>query len=89
VCGGGGWGSDGIFSLRHRVLTSFGAHRALYPMGTGAFTLEVKRLGHEGDHLHLVPWLRLRGAVCPLLQYVFMAWCLIKHRIRHNGVRLS
>jgi len=22
----------------------------------------------------------MRGAVPPLLQYVFMAWCLVKHR---------
>jgi hypothetical protein len=22
----------------------------------------------------------MRGAIPPLLQYVFMAWCLIKHR---------
>jgi hypothetical protein len=31
-------------------------------------------------HLHLVPRSRLRGAIPPLPQYVFMAWCLVKHR---------
>jgi hypothetical protein len=29
---------------------------------------------------HLVPRLRMRGAIPPLPQYVFMAWCLVKHR---------
>jgi hypothetical protein len=31
-------------------------------------------------HLHLVPRLRLQGAIPRLLQYVFMALCLIKHK---------
>jgi hypothetical protein len=31
-------------------------------------------------HLHQVPRLRMRGAIPPLSQYVFMAWCLVKHR---------
>jgi hypothetical protein len=35
----------------------------------------IKRLGREADHLHLVPRLRVRACV-------FMAWCLIKNRIR-------
>jgi hypothetical protein len=30
-------------------------------------------------HLHLVPKL-MRGAISPLPQYVFMAWCFVKHR---------
>jgi len=29
-------------------------------------------------HLHLVPMLRMRGAIPPLSQYVFMAWYLVK-----------
>jgi hypothetical protein len=32
------------------------------------------------NHLHLVPRSRMRGAIPPLLQYAFMAWCLVKHR---------
>jgi hypothetical protein len=28
----------------------------------------------------LVPRSRMRGAIPPLPQYVFMAWCLVKHR---------
>jgi hypothetical protein len=31
-------------------------------------------------HLHLVPRSRMRGAIPPFLQYVFMAWYLVKHR---------
>jgi len=28
-------------------------------------------------HLLIVPRLRMRGAIPPLPQYVFMAWCLV------------
>jgi hypothetical protein len=31
-------------------------------------------------HLHLLPNLRMRGAIFVLSQYAFMGWCLIKHR---------
>jgi hypothetical protein len=31
-------------------------------------------------HLHLVPRSRMRGSIPPLPQYVFMEWCLVKHR---------
>jgi hypothetical protein len=31
-------------------------------------------------HLHLVLRLRICGVIIPLPQYVFMAWCLVKHR---------
>jgi hypothetical protein len=31
-------------------------------------------------HLHLVPRSRMRGVIPPLPQYVFMAWCLVKHK---------
>jgi hypothetical protein len=30
-------------------------------------------------HLHVMPRSRMRGAIPPLPQYVFMAWCLVKH----------
>jgi hypothetical protein len=36
-------------------------------------------------HLHLVPRSRMRGAISPLPQYVFMAWCLVKHRERSRS----
>jgi len=38
------------FSHRHRVQASFGAHPTSYPMGTGALSPGVKRLGREADH---------------------------------------
>jgi len=31
-------------------------------------------------HFHLVPRLKMRGAMPPLPQYIFMAWYLVKHR---------
>jgi hypothetical protein len=31
-------------------------------------------------HLHPVPRLIMLGAIHPLPQYVFMAWCLVKHK---------
>jgi hypothetical protein len=41
----------------------------------------LKRPGREADHyLHLVPRLRMHGAIPPLPQYVLMALCLIKRR---------
>jgi hypothetical protein len=64
------------FSLHHRVQTGFGAHPASYPMGTGALSLGVKRLGRETDHsppssvevknarsYTSIPPVRLRGMV--------------------------
>jgi len=38
-------------------------------------------------HLHLVPRLRMHGAI-PLLP-IFIVWCLVKHRICLYGVLLS
>jgi hypothetical protein len=35
-------------------------------------------------HLHLVPRLRMRGAVPPLSQYVLMVWCLVMHKDNFN-----
>jgi len=29
------------------------------------------------NHLHLMPRLRMRGAIPPLSQYIFKVWCLI------------
>jgi hypothetical protein len=75
----------GNFSLHHRrVQTGSGAHPASYPMGkTGVLSLGVKRPERElTTHLDLVPRSRMRGALPPLSQYAFMAWCSVgkKHR---------
>jgi hypothetical protein len=41
----------------------------------------VKRPGVKlTTRLHLVPRLRIRGAIPPLSQYVFMACCLVKQQ---------
>jgi hypothetical protein len=47
----------------------------------GALSLGVKQPGHEVDHSSpLVPRSRMHGTTPPLPKYVFMAWCLVKHR---------
>jgi hypothetical protein len=38
------------FSLLYVVHTGFVAHQASYPIGTGGYFPEVKRLGREVDH---------------------------------------
>jgi hypothetical protein len=40
--------------------------------------------GKLTNHLHLVPRSRLRGAMYPLPQYAFMAWCSVKQKDRDN-----
>jgi hypothetical protein len=75
-----GRGSD--FSLPHRVQTGSGAHPASYPMGTWDSFPGGKVAGawNWPFHLYVVPSERMRGAIPPLSQYVFMAWCLVNHR---------
>jgi hypothetical protein len=48
----------------------------------GALSLGVKRPGREAVHSppSSAEVNNLRGAIPPLHQYVFMAWCLVKHR---------
>jgi hypothetical protein len=50
---------------------------------------EVKRLGREADHSLPSPRSRMSGAIPPLPQYAFIAWRLVKQRIRLDGVVLS
>jgi hypothetical protein len=58
------------------------AWRASVRPKLGPLSLEVKRLGREADHSppSSVGGQRMRGAIPPLPQYAFMAWCLVKHR---------
>jgi hypothetical protein len=65
----------GNFSLHHRVQNGSGAHPASYPMGNrSSFP------GGKADHSPpLVPRL-MRGHIPRLPPYVFVAWCLGKHR---------
>jgi hypothetical protein len=69
----------GNFSLHHRVQNDSGAHPAFYTMGTRGWEQSGRGVKLT-THLHLVPKSRMHGAILPLLQYVFMAWCLVKHR---------
>jgi hypothetical protein len=72
----------GNFSFHHLcVQTSSGAHQASYSMGTGSLSLGVKWPGREADHSPpSSAELKMRGDIPPLLQYVSMVWCLVKHR---------
>jgi len=54
-------------------------------MGIGGSYTGVKQPGREADHL---PPSRMRGAISPLSQHVFMAWSSIKHRDKFT-LRLS
>jgi hypothetical protein len=51
-------------------------------MGTRALSLGVKRPRREADHSppSSAEVKRIRGAIPPLPQYVFVEWCLVKHR---------
>jgi len=59
-----------IIILLYHVQTSSGAHQVPYPMGTAAGSVKLT------THIHLVPRLRIRRALPPLLLYAFMAWHL-------------
>jgi len=72
-------------TCRWKIFTSpprpdrFGAHPASYPMGTGAFSLRIKRPGHEADYS---PPSSARSkntwSYTSLPQYAFIAWWSIK-----------
>jgi len=49
-------------------------------MGTKGSFLGVKRPGRETTHLHLVPRSKNDWRYTSIPQYVFIAWCLVKHR---------
>jgi hypothetical protein len=60
------------FFFRHHVQTGSGAHPASYPMGTGGSFPGDKAAGAKGSPLHPVPASKMRGAIPPLSQYVFV-----------------
>jgi hypothetical protein len=61
-----------VYNLDDRIQTGSGVHPASYAMGTGGSFRGVKLT----THLHIMPRLRMRGAIPPLPQYVFMALAL-------------
>jgi len=64
------------------IAAACGAHPASYPLGTGGSFPGHKAIGafKLTTHLHVVLRSRIRGAIPRLLQYIFMAWYLVKHR---------
>jgi hypothetical protein len=44
----------------------------------------VKLLGRDPDHSHLVPNLRMRGAIPPLAHYMFIVWCLVRRMYKER-----
>jgi hypothetical protein len=69
----------GNFSLHYCVQNGSGAHPTSYPMGTGALSLGVKRLGREADHSPpSSAEVKNAWSYTSTPQYVFMAWCLVK-----------
>jgi hypothetical protein len=71
----------GDFSLLHRFQNSSESHPVFCPLGTRASFPGERRLGREADHS---PPSRaeVKNAWCytSTPQYIFMAWCLVKHR---------
>jgi hypothetical protein len=77
-----------VFESRQRVgiyLFTTASRPALRPTQppiqwvSGTLSLGVKRPRCEGTtHLHLVPRLRMHGAIPPLAQYAFKAWCKVQ-----------
>jgi hypothetical protein len=64
-----------------RIWVSMGVvrHPASYPMGLFPWGYSGRSVKLT-THLHLVSRSRRRGNILPLPQYVFMVWCLVKHR---------
>jgi hypothetical protein len=73
------WGL-GIFLFTTVSTTALGPTQPPIHWVPGAPSLGVKRSGREADHSPPSSAEVKRGALLPLLQYVFMAWCLVKHR---------
>jgi len=65
------------FSLRHGVQTGSWAYSSSYRIGMGAISPGVKRPGSRAEH-SLLSSAEVKNAW--VSSYVFMVWCLIKHR---------
>jgi hypothetical protein len=72
----------GNFTFRHRVQTGYGAHPASYSMDTWGSFPRGKAAEARNWPLTSIQCLgqRIRGAIPPLSQYAFMAWCSVKAR---------
>jgi hypothetical protein len=70
----------GNFSLHCHIQNSSGAHPASYPTGTrGSFPGGKAAMAWSWPLTFILCWgQRMSGAIPPLPQYAFMAWCLVK-----------
>jgi len=81
---------EGTLSLRKHVHTDSGAHSASYTMCTRGSSPGVERPGRKADHSSpSTADVKSTRSYTFILQHVFIAWCLIKHRIRLHGVLLG
>jgi hypothetical protein len=71
----------GISFLADASGSALGLAQPPIPRTPWVISRVVKRPGREAHHSpHLVPRLKMYGATPSILQYVFMEWCLVKHR---------
>jgi hypothetical protein len=79
----------GILSFRHRLEASSGAHLFSYPLGTGRSFPDGKWPRPETDQSPpLTAQDKSAWSYTSTSPYVFMAWFLIKHRIRLHDLGL-
>jgi hypothetical protein len=80
-------GAD-VSSLRHSVYTGAGAYPSSCPVGTaGGLYSGVKWPRRESDDHSPSSGAEVNAwSIPPLPHYVFMAWCLVKHRDSFNSV---
>jgi hypothetical protein len=69
-----------FFSPHHRIQTGSGADPDSYPMGTGSPYFWDKAAGECRWPLPSSAEIKNAWSYTSTPQYVFMAWCLVKHR---------
>jgi hypothetical protein len=77
------WGL-GIFLFTTLSRAALGSTQPPIQWVPGALSLEVKRPGREADHSPPSSAEVKNAWILRLPQYVFMAWCLVKHRDEFN-----
>jgi hypothetical protein len=72
----------GNFCPWHCIQTGSGAHPTSYPVGIGSSFPGCKAARLRSWSLTFIKcWCqRMCGGILPLPKYVFMAWCLVKHK---------